>query len=847
MNRYNMGNCYKAGRYVNNYSININCSINKSRVIPKNNYNILRNNQNRNPSSLPKIDNKWQKNNNIKTSISGIKNNNLQNNNKSIKFFLKTNDERIKEAGNLQQIRERKNHLIANNYLCQNDKKVTFNDGNLYNKFDNNNILYKDIPQNTNNTCYNVLENLLKYLLNIEGAKNYYFNLIKYNNDKINSSIKLSDLVENDFNRQKLKNIIQLFGLNNKNNVPNLLVEFFTSISKRGENNNISNSSDRLLNRNKLNENIINKLFLGCYQLISLINSNYNYSYENYLYNYYILLKPEIIDNQKHDISLLDFIYLYFNKRQDSKKMKIYEPPEILIILIEDYGQSKIKIKFNKFLGLTNLVSSNYEPSTCYELDTISYSKGNFNVIKNYNDNNFYRDENYIYKSQIDNENDYYVLFYTKKNNKKNDEVKNAVNNEDRNTTSKCKIRGKTNEKNRLNPGENMQSHYDRNKKASVEKNLQNNQLNVLRKESNIDLNKEKNSNKIEPKGLVNFGLNCYMNSLLQCLYYIKELREEFIMKKNDYRKDQNVCKAFAEVMYRLKYENANYSDAKEIKNIMGEKNNLFKGCKAADVKDLFINLIDAFIGELSKDDDNESIYNEPNYTDKVEMFQEAEREVDENIIINKLFLGYYESDYQCPINKNIHIYSFQEQTFLLFELLLISKYYRTANLTLKECFEFYFSREDKISSFFCSKCRKTHKNNYIEKIYRLPEILVIALDRGYGKAFQGKVEFNIELNLNKDLNNCIDKDNKENNKNIFYKLICISTHSGSSSAGGHYTACCLTDNGKYYYFSDTYVHEIKEKHLYDDEPYLLFYKKINDNTNNSDTYNRIYKKRYLM
>ena len=236
-----MGNCYKAGRYVNNYSININCSINKSRVIPKNNYNILRNNQNRNPSSLPKIDNKWQKNNNIKTSISGIKNNNLQNNNKSIKFFLKTNDERIKEAGNLQQIRERKNHLIANNYLCQNDKKVTFNDGNLYNKFDNNNILYKDIPQNTNNTCYNVLENLLKYLLNIEGAKNYYFNLIKYNNDKINSSIKLSDLVENDFNRQKLKNIIQLFGSNNKNNVPNLLVEFFTSISKRGENNNISN------------------------------------------------------------------------------------------------------------------------------------------------------------------------------------------------------------------------------------------------------------------------------------------------------------------------------------------------------------------------------------------------------------------------------------------------------------------------------------------------------------------------------------------------------------------------------------------------------------------------------
>ena len=70
---------------------------------------------------------------------------------------------------------------------------------------------------------------------------------------------------------------------------------------------------------------------------------------------------------------------------------------------------------------------------------------------------------------------------------------------------------------------------------------------------------------------------------------------------------------------------------------------------------------------ELSKEDDNESVIVENNLDDKIEMFQEAEREVDENMIINKLFLGYYETIYKCPEKQNINIYSFQYQTFLLF------------------------------------------------------------------------------------------------------------------------------------------------------------------------------------
>ena len=48
------------------------------------------------------------------------------------------------------------------------------------------------------------------------------------------------------------------------------------------------------------------------------------------------------------------------------------------------------------------------------------------------------------------------------------------------------------------------------------------------------DSNEIKNHFEIpKPKGLYNLGLNSYMNSLLQCLFYIKELRD-FVIKNKD-------------------------------------------------------------------------------------------------------------------------------------------------------------------------------------------------------------------------------------------------------------------------------------------------------------------------
>ena len=337
------------------------------------------------------------------------------------------------------------------------------------------------------------------------------------------------------------------------------------------------------------------------------------------------------------------------------------------------------------------------------------------------------------------------------------------------------------------------------------------------------------------PKGLYNLGLSCYMNSLLQCLFYIKELREYFIEKIDTFNEDQKMCQAFAKVMYGLKNDEEENIEPKEFKNLIGEANSLFLGRKAADVKDLLFNLIDSFLTELNQEDDDIENENEDSatldFSNKEQMFKETKKEIDQNYnIINELFIGYYYTMYKC-LETQTSTYSFQTESFILFDLEKIKNYFGKNDLSLDLCFEYYYRKQSN-SSFYCNKCKKTHKGEAYEKMYRPPKILIVILDRGHGKTFKGEVK----INKNLELKTIIDEDNYEYSS--LYKLICVSTHSGSSSSSGHYTACCLTDNNKYYYFSDTYVKEINEENIIKDEPYLLFYQQIEDNNEENNEIN---------
>ena len=367
----------------------------------------------------------------------------------------------------------------------------------------------------------------------------------------------------------------------------------------------------------------------------------------------------------------------------------------------------------------------------------------------------------------------------------------------------------------------NLQKEFEFESKKLKENNKKyNNQLGVI---------EEQNYSIIKPKGLCNINLNCYMNSVLQCLFYIKELREYFIKNQKKFTDEQTLCKAFAEVMDGLKNNDKEYFKPKKFMDEIEKKNNLF-GKKGGDAKDLFIDLISYFLEELNKDNDSdndEESNKDIDFTNKREVFEEELMMIKkDNHIINELFIGYYENIYYCK-KTNINTYSFETESFILFNLENIKKHFNTSNLSIELGFKYYY-KEKLNSEFQCSKCEIKHKGKEYVKIYRPPKIMVIILDRGHGKIFKGDVEINKYL----DLKNIIDEDEYEYSS--LYKLICVSTHSGeSSSTRGHYTASCLADNNKYYYFSDTYVKEIDDNNIINNEPYLLFYEQIDINDKN--------------
>ena len=329
-----------------------------------------------------------------------------------------------------------------------------------------------------------------------------------------------------------------------------------------------------------------------------------------------------------------------------------------------------------------------------------------------------------------------------------------------------------------------------------------------------------------KPKGLLNLGLSCYMNSLLQCLYYIPELREYFIENKESFN-EKPICKALAEIMNKLKNDDSEYIIPNNFRNEIRKINKLFSEDKPSDVKDLFVNLVDSLIEELNsekktnKEYENND-YNEDDSFDKKKLFLNLQKENDNNNIINKLFGGYYLTTIKC---KGTNFYTIQNESFILFDLNKI--YEANKNLDFYSCFDYFV--KPKFSSYYCPKCKKVHEAESTESIYKLPKILAIVLERGKSKKFKGKFQIMSEILV---LQKYIDEKKYTDDKTL-YQLIGLSTHSGSSSSEGHYTACCMADNGKYYYFSDICVKEIELKDLYENEPYILFYMKTEKKSNN--------------
>ena len=359
-------------------------------------------------------------------------------------------------------------------------------------------------------------------------------------------------------------------------------------------------------------------------------------------------------------------------------------------------------------------------------------------------------------------------------------------------------------------------------KKKDINKNTiieDRNFINYRTNEPRSILNKRIYLNFNRSKGLYILDFNGYMKSLLQCLYYIPELREYFIKNKNIFTNEMPMCQALAEVMYGIKYQKHNCFESQEFKKLVESENNLLLSFKN---EDLSYNLIDSLLRELKSKEKNEDNNKEEHLymNKKLESFNRVKNKINKNIV-SDLFIGYYETILSCAKRNNINTYLFNAKSYILFNLEKISEYYENNEFEIFDFFEYKFNRTVS-STFFCNICKTNEYNKSFETIFSPPKILVLIIDRGKNQKFK----LNFDINL--DLDFYIDKIGNPFQLNTKYRLFGVITYSDNNiSQNRNFTAYDLNDDGRVYRFNDINIKEIRKDEINENSPYLLFYRNI--------------------
>ena len=333
--------------------------------------------------------------------------------------------------------------------------------------------------------------------------------------------------------------------------------------------------------------------------------------------------------------------------------------------------------------------------------------------------------------------------------------------------------------------------------------------------------------------GLVNFGHSCSINALLQCLINCVPLTKYFL---TEYHKDNNKSLSDLYQGFIKKYQQKDVYAAQKIINYFLNSNSSIKN-EGGDSKDILFEFFDKIQSELKQSeisiiiDESTSPENEKDVIDERIKLDNADYS-----IISKCFNFWIKNEQKCLCNRcpefGKTLYEIRSETYFVFYLSEIysKKYYSGRGngfynkLSLEECFYYYFIEKGK-----CNYCRRNLEIK--NKICKLPNILIIVLNRGKNNNCNVDIEFNQELNLDR----YYQKLRYSNKLNLDgcpkYHLLCgtILEKYYLNPGKGHTIAFATDYNGKYNIYDDEKI-KYKEdfQNIKNKDVYILFYQMKN-------------------
>ena len=331
-------------------------------------------------------------------------------------------------------------------------------------------------------------------------------------------------------------------------------------------------------------------------------------------------------------------------------------------------------------------------------------------------------------------------------------------------------------------------------------------------------------------KGLYNIGNTCYMNSSVQCLMHIPELRNFFLtgshlisLKRESL--EYNLTKQWEKLTYLLCQSTNDevinpINLIEEFLKVNHHKNINFNGFAQNDIEDFLNILLEHIHNSISKKITINITGTIVNVQDQIaydaakswEKFFNSSYSHIINILYSQLL-----STTVCPSCKYTCM---NYEPIMSISLSIPSNILDNPSISIDDLLYHYTKEEilDTDNQWKCDKCNINVNCHKKLTFWNLSPVIIFVIKK-YN--IRNKLDFNFEYPMNLDMNKyCINY----NEKSLKYKLIACGIHSGGLR-GGHYYAICKKYSD-WYMYNDACVSKIDEKNIKNNDAYCLVYRR---------------------
>ena len=331
--------------------------------------------------------------------------------------------------------------------------------------------------------------------------------------------------------------------------------------------------------------------------------------------------------------------------------------------------------------------------------------------------------------------------------------------------------------------------------------------------------------NNIGNKGIYNLGNTCYMNSIIQCLIHLPQLKVNALrreLQNNNILTNKDLIHEWINIQNIIWSNNNTKVDLRNFLKIFinecNENKLYFETFNQNDASEFLILIIELLHKSLKR-----------KITVTIE--GEAKSEYDKLKLKNieswkKFFLNNYsyiiENFYSESITftscNNCDYYTTNHEPIMLISLTLKDEYddiYDSLN-------DYIDKKElDIDNKWKCDKCNTFNCPNQKTIFWDFKSIIIFQIKQyTINNKINKFIKYPLELDMSK---YCINKKN-----NLIYDLYGICVQTGNLNSGHYYSKCFNYNDNQWYIYNDLDVKCISDNEILNDKPYCLFYIKRN-------------------